>query len=161
MTTFKCFSISAKHLLLAVSATVMKNHYQHQHQQRFGFVCEPAQICARRSLQPSFKCLESAKEKPNKCFCLPNEYLFLKTRIHQKWSNGPDLLSAINRWLIYISKSVVKLWNEMGNDWNSALSAHIEQSFSPPLFLSRLSSFWLASETLFWWLIDRWGLLHR
>lgn len=52
---------------------------------------------------------------------------------------GSDPLSAINRWLINISKSVVKLWNEMGNDWNSArdfICSHtIEQPLSPSFSL--------------------------
>lgn len=59
--------------------------------------------------------------------------------MHPPEEKGSDLLSAINRWLINISKSVVKLWNETGNDWNSArdfICSHtIEQPLSPSFSL--------------------------
>lgn len=55
--------------------------------------------------------------------------LFLK-RIHQKWESGHDLMSAINRWLISISKSVVKLWNDR-NSAKQYLTGLFFLCFSP------------------------------
>ena len=77
----------------------------------------------------------------------------------------PEVKEAalINRWLITISRSVVKLWNDWGGGVGGGgggigiqldffSSPTIERSLS--LSVLCLSSFWLASKTLFWWLID-------
>lgn len=78
--------------------------------------------------------LQIYKDKPTKWFS--KECLRLKC-IHQKWESSPDLVSAINRWLISISKSVLKVWT----DWNS-VRRYLQRHHWTASFLLLLISQW-------------------